>query len=234
MKLTTVSGAAAAALALLVAFGANAEPRTNDASALRGATASVSVQKPGRKSAASEAKRDKTTDATKKSKKEVATSDARTPRASDAASLRGAGATASSSMSATTAYAPTGGSSRLVSVANSYVGRNPTGRSMLWCMTFVRMAMDKAGYKTINSNHSSAAFKYGPKVSRSQARPGDLVYHARRGGGHVEIFAGWANAEKTKYTAITGNSCGPRGKRYVCKITRPVSRMQAVIRPAQS
>lgn len=137
----------------------------------------------------------------------------------------------SKSLAASQHTAAFGGSSRLVSVASNYIGGNPTGRSTLWCMAFVKLAMEKAGYKTINSLHSSAAFKYGPKVSRSSARPGDLIYRNRKGGGHVEIFAGWANAEKTKFVAITGNSCGPRGKRHVCRVTRPVSMMQAVIRP---
>ncbi|MCB1475878.1 MAG: C40 family peptidase [Rhodobiaceae bacterium] len=127
-----------------------------------------------------------------------------------------------------------GASSRLVSVASNYIGGNPTGRSTLWCMAFVKLAMEKAGYKTVNSLHSSAAFKYGPKVSKSSARPGDLIYRHRKGGGHVEIFAGWANAEKTKYVAISGNSCGPHGKRHVCRVTRPISMMQAVIRPETS
>ncbi|MGE0233669.1 MAG: hypothetical protein AB7O39_13470 [Flavobacteriaceae bacterium] len=149
---------------------------------------------------------------------------------------QGAGASAASLVDPSKAVDPVrqtaafGPSSRLVSVASNYIGGNPTGRSMLWCMAFVKLAMEKAGYKTVDSLHSSAAFKYGPKISKGSARPGDLVYRNRKGGGHVEIFAGWANQDKTKYEAITGNSCGPRGKRHVCRVTRPVSMMQAVIR----
>lgn len=125
----------------------------------------------------------------------------------------------------------TTGSSGTISIAKRYLHKNPTGMRYLWCMKFVNMVEQKAGRRGTGSNHTSSVFAYGSRVSRKSARAGDIVYRKRRGGGHVEFFVGWANSSKTAYRAITGNSCGKRGHRYVCEVTRSISKMQVVVRP---
>lgn len=129
------------------------------------------------------------------------------------------------------AAAKAGGGARIVALARADIGRNPTGQRFLWCMDAVNRWVARAGYRPTGSRHSSSALRW-KRVPRAAARPGDVVWRSRgRRGGHVEIFAGWANPARTAYRAVTGNSCGPRGARRVCEITRPASRMQRVVRP---
>ena len=120
-----------------------------------------------------------------------------------------------------------------VEIARSYIGKNPTGMKYLWCAAFLNHVEKKAGRKGTGSAHSSSFLKYGQRVQRASARPGDIVYRPRRGGGHVELFVAWANPQRTAYRAITGNSCGKRGKRYVCEVTRTVTGAHRFVRPAR-
>ncbi|MGE0231171.1 MAG: hypothetical protein AB7O39_03110 [Flavobacteriaceae bacterium] len=122
------------------------------------------------------------------------------------------------------------GHSRIVAIARADIGKNPTGMRYLWCQAAVNRWVQKAGYRPTGSNHSSSSLKW-QRVSRASARPGDIVYRPRRGGGHVELFVRWANSARTRYVAITGNSCGKRGRRYVCEVTRTVSGAHRFVRP---
>ncbi|MCB1476659.1 MAG: hypothetical protein H6883_07285 [Rhodobiaceae bacterium] len=124
-----------------------------------------------------------------------------------------------------------GSQGRTVAIARSYIGKNPTGHAYLWCARFLNVVEKKAGRPGTGSAHSSSFLKYGQRVSRSAARPGDIVYRPRRGGGHVELFVRWADQGRTRYVAISGNSCGKRGKRYVCEVTRTVSGAHRFVRP---
>lgn len=124
----------------------------------------------------------------------------------------------------------TGSPGRIVAAARADIGRNPTGMRHLWCHAAVNRWVQKAGYRPTGSNHTSSALKW-QRVSRSAVRPGDVAYRPRRGGGHTEIFVRWADSGRTRYVAITGNSCGKRGARYVCEVTRPVTSAHRFVRP---
>ena len=128
-------------------------------------------------------------------------------------------------------YSPANiGGSNVIAIARRSIGTNPTGQRLLWCMDFVNLVHDKAGLPT-GTRSSSSALGLGERISRIEAQPGDLVWRSRgRRGGHVEFFAGWTDATKTQYRAVTGNTCGPRGRRAVCEVTRSASRMQRVVR----
>lgn len=120
---------------------------------------------------------------------------------------------------------------RSVSIAKKYIGKNPTGQRYLWCADFINYVHRKVGVRSTKSRAARSFLQAGKRVSRKSARPGDVVYRARgRSGGHVELFVRWANKNKTKYVAITGNTCGKRGRRYVCQVTRSAKRMQVVVR----
>ena len=122
------------------------------------------------------------------------------------------------------------GRSSIVTIARRDIGRNPTGNRYLWCMDAVNRWMDKAGYQTTGSRAARSILNHGQRIRRANLRPGDIVFKPRRGGGHVEVFVRWADNEKTEYIAITGNSCGKRGQRYVCEVPRPASRIRAAVR----
>lgn len=122
------------------------------------------------------------------------------------------------------------GHSRIVAIARADIGRNPTGMRYLWCQAVVNRWVAKAGYLPTGSNHTSSALRW-QRVQRSAVRPGDVAYRPRRGGGHTEIFVRWADSGRTRYVAITGNSCGKRGQRYVCEVTRPVTKAHRFVRP---
>ena len=122
--------------------------------------------------------------------------------------------------------------SDLVAVAKRDIGKNPTGNRFLWCMDAINRWLKKIGHEPTGSRAARSILKHGKRVRKSNAKPGDIVFWSRRrGGGHVEVFAGWANDAKTRYHAVTGNSCGPRGRRYVCEVTRRASKIGTIIRP---
>jgi uncharacterized protein (TIGR02594 family) len=120
-----------------------------------------------------------------------------------------------------------GGGSNALAIAARYLGTNPTKMSRLWCANFLGMVEKKAGRKGSGSNFARSYASYGKKISRSDARPGDIVVMARgKRGGHVGYFAGWA--DNGKAIVISGNSRG--GK--VAKGQYATGRIIAWRRPA--
>lgn len=119
-----------------------------------------------------------------------------------------------------------GGSSALA-LAERYIGSNPTKMRRLWCANFMGMIEQKAGRSGSGSNFARSYASYGKKVSRGDARPGDIVVMARgKRGGHVGYFAGWA--DNGKAIVVSGNSRG--GK--VSRGQYAASRIYAWRRPA--
>lgn len=102
-----------------------------------------------------------------------------------------------------------GGSSgrNALAIAQKYIGTNPTKMRRLWCANFLGMIEKKAGRSGSGSNFARSYASYGKKVSRHEAKPGDIVVMARgKRGGHVGYFAGWA--DNGKAIVISGNSRG--------------------------
>ena len=114
-----------------------------------------------------------------------------------------------------------------LAMAERYLGTNPTKMRRLWCANFLGMIEKKAGRSGSGSNFARSYASYGKKVSRGDARPGDIVVMARgKRGGHVGYFAGWA--DNGKAIVVSGNSRG--GK--VSKGQYAASRIFAWRRPA--
>ena len=117
--------------------------------------------------------------------------------------------------------------SNAVSIAERYIGTNPTKMRRLWCANFVGMVEQKAGRSGSGSNMARSYASYGKAISRSEVKVGDIAVMSRgRRGGHVGYFAGWA--DNGKAIIISGNSRG--GK--VWKGEYAASRIYAWRRPA--
>jgi uncharacterized protein (TIGR02594 family) len=82
--------------------------------------------------------------------------------------------------------------SNVVSMAERYLGTNPTKMRRLWCANFIGMIEKKAGRAGTGSNFARSYATYGKGVSRKDVRPGDIAVMSRKGGGHVGYFVGWA------------------------------------------
>jgi uncharacterized protein (TIGR02594 family) len=118
-------------------------------------------------------------------------------------------------------------SAHVVSLAERYIGTNPTKMGRLWCANFLGMIEKKAGRSGSGSNFARSYATYGKSVSRSSVQPGDIAVMARgKRGGHVGYFVGWAGNGKA--IIISGNSRG--GK--VSKGQYAASRIYAWRRPA--
>ena len=114
-----------------------------------------------------------------------------------------------------------------LAIAERYIGTNPTKMRRLWCANFLGLIEKKAGRAGSGSNFARSYASYGKKISRHEARPGDIVVMARgKRGGHVGYFAGWAGNGKA--IVVSGNSRG--GK--VSKGQYALSRIIAWRRPA--
>ena len=89
---------------------------------------------------------------------------------------------------ADTSIFPSFGGGDLVSEARQYLGRNPTGRSSLWCGAFMDMVLKKTGHKG-GGNLARAYASYGRRVSGPQV--GAIAVMTRgKGGGHVGVVSG--------------------------------------------
>ena len=120
--------------------------------------------------------------------------------------------------------APSRRSANVLSLAERYLGTNPTKMRRLWCANFIGMIEKKAGRSGSGSNFAKSYASYGKRVSKPQ--PGDIGVMGRKGGGHVGYFVGWA--PNGKAILISGNSRG--GK--VSKGQYAASRIFAWRRPA--
>lgn len=116
-----------------------------------------------------------------------------------------------------------------LAVASRYIGTNPTKRRTLWCAEFMNFVERKLGRRGTGSALARSFAKYGRAVSRSEARPGDIVVLSRRGGGHVGYLA--EPIRGGKVVLISGNSGGGRsGRRVVSKSAYPLGRVIAIRR----
>jgi len=89
---------------------------------------------------------------------------------------------------ADTSILPSFGGGDLVAEARQYLGRNPTGRSSLWCGAFMDMVLKKTGHKG-GGNLARAYASYGRRVSGPQV--GAIAVMTRgKGGGHVGVVSG--------------------------------------------
>lgn len=120
-------------------------------------------------------------------------------------------------------------SAKALKVARRYLGTNPTGWQRLWCAQFVGLIEKKIGRAGTGSALAKSYAKYGRPVPLSQARPGDIVVTARKGGGHV----GYLVEKKGKTVRLISGNSGGRGpgRRVVAEGDYPVSRIIAVRRP---
>lgn len=82
-----------------------------------------------------------------------------------------------------------GGGSGIVAEARRYLGGNPTGRSSLWCATFMNLVLERSGHKGTGSNMASSFASYGTRVSGPQVGAIAVMSRGRRGG-HVGIVSG--------------------------------------------
>jgi uncharacterized protein (TIGR02594 family) len=120
--------------------------------------------------------------------------------------------------------APSRRGASVLSIAERYLGTNPTKMRRLWCANFVGMIEKKVGRAGSGSNFAKSYASYGKRVAKPQ--PGDIAVMGRKGGGHVGYFVGWA--PNGKAILISGNSRG--GK--VAKGQYVASRIFAWRRPA--
>jgi uncharacterized protein (TIGR02594 family) len=115
------------------------------------------------------------------------------------------------------------GSSSVVSEARRHLGTNPTGRSSLWCATFMNMVLERVGHKSSGSNMAQSFASYGRRVSGPQVGAIAVMSRGKRGG-HVGVVSGIdANGNPI---VISGNH-----NRRVAEATYPRGRIYAYVMP---
>jgi uncharacterized protein (TIGR02594 family) len=77
----------------------------------------------------------------------------------------------------------------LVAEARRYIGTNPTGRSALWCATFMNMVLQRSGHSGSGSNLARSFASYGRRISGPQVGAIAVMSRGRRGG-HVGVVSG--------------------------------------------
>ncbi len=83
-----------------------------------------------------------------------------------------------------------GSAPSLVSEARRWLGTNPTGRSSLWCATFMNFVLKRTGHRTSSSNLARSFASYGRRVSGPKI--GAIAVMSRgRSGGHVGVVSGF-------------------------------------------
>jgi uncharacterized protein (TIGR02594 family) len=81
------------------------------------------------------------------------------------------------------------GGSSLVSEARRWIGGNPTGRSRLWCASFMNFVLERTGHQGSSSNQARSFASYGQRLPGPQV--GAIAVMSRgRGGGHVGVVSG--------------------------------------------
>ena len=114
------------------------------------------------------------------------------------------------------------GGSDFVSEARRYLGGNPTGKSSLWCGTFMNLVLERTGHGRSKSNEARSFASYGTRVSGPQV--GAIAVMSRRGGGHVGVVSGID--AKGNVIVVSGNH-----NRRVAESTYPRSRIYAYVMP---
>ena len=115
------------------------------------------------------------------------------------------------------------GGTGIVAEARRYIGTNPTGRSSLWCATFMNMVLERSGHRSSGSNMARSFASYGTRVSGPQVGAIAVMSRGKRGG-HVGVVSGIdANGN---VTVISGN----HGRR-VAESVYPRGRIFAYVMP---
>jgi uncharacterized protein (TIGR02594 family) len=115
------------------------------------------------------------------------------------------------------------GGSSLVAEARRYIGRNPTGRSSLWCARFMNMVLERSGHRGTGSDMARSFASYGRRVSGPQVGAIAVISRGRRGG-HVGVVSG-VDA-KGNPIIVSGN----HGRR-VAEASYPKSSVYAYVTP---
>ena len=115
------------------------------------------------------------------------------------------------------------GGTGIVAEARRYLGTNPTGRSNLWCATFMNMVLERSGHRSSGSNMARSFASYGTRLSGPQVGAIAVMSRGKRGG-HVGVVSGIdANGN---VTVISGN----HGRR-VAESTYSRGRIYAYVMP---
>ena len=115
------------------------------------------------------------------------------------------------------------GGTGIIAEARRYIGTNPTGRSSLWCATFMNMVLERSGHRSSGSNMARSFASYGTRISGPQVGAIAVMSRGKRGG-HVGVVSGIdANGN---VTVISGN----HGRR-VAESTYSRGRIYAYVMP---
>jgi uncharacterized protein (TIGR02594 family) len=76
----------------------------------------------------------------------------------------------------------------VVAEARRYIGGNPTGKSRLWCASFMNLVLERSGHHGSGSNMARSFASYGRRISGPQV--GAIAVMSRNGGGHVGVVSG--------------------------------------------
>ncbi len=120
------------------------------------------------------------------------------------------------------AFASFGGGN-VVAEARRHIGGNPTGRSSLWCATFMNMVLERAGHRGTGSNLARSFAAYGQRVSGPQVGAIAVMSRGRRGG-HVGVVSGIDASGNP--IIISGNH-----NRRVAEAVYPRGRIYAYVMP---
>jgi uncharacterized protein (TIGR02594 family) len=110
------------------------------------------------------------------------------------------------------------GGSSLVSEARRWIGGNPTGRSSLWCATFMNFVLERTGHPGSRSNEARSFASYGHRLPGPQVGAIAVMSRGRRGG-HVGVVSGIdPNGNPIIISGNHGHRVGegvyPRGRIY--------------------
>lgn len=98
-----------------------------------------------------------------------------------------------------------------VTVAKSYLGKNPTNQNSLWCQDFVNHIEVKMNRPGTNSRAARSSLSYGTKITRHQVQPGDLVVLKRgQNGGHSGYFVRWDGEHPVIVSGNVGDAVAVR------------------------
>jgi uncharacterized protein (TIGR02594 family) len=118
---------------------------------------------------------------------------------------------------------PAIGGTGVVAEARRWIGTNPTGRSRLWCATFMNFVLERSGHRSSGSNLARSFASYGRRLPGPQVGAIAVMSRGSRGG-HVGVVSGID--EKGNPIIISGN----HGRR-VAEAVYPRGRIFAYVMP---